>query len=215
MLGDATGKGGYNIVNEHYESVTFTSFITSDCENPELAMKFLDAFYTDECVTRQRHGVKDVDWKYEEGINICGTKSYTKIIDNRPWFDRSQNKVLGNILGFQNDWNYTAVIEEGEGRMGQAFRIAQEGYEVYKNSGKKREGQTGGLIYTTKEYEERELKVGEIASYVNSNFILFCQGELDVTDDKIWKEFKDTLYSLGQADMLKIAQDAYTRKVSK
>ena len=215
VLGDATGKGGYNIVNEHYESVTFTSFITSDCENPELAMKFLDAFYTDECVTRQRHGVKDVDWKYEEGINICGTKSYTKIIDNRPWFDRSQNKVLGNILGFQNDWNYTAVIEEGEGRMGQAFRIAQEGYEVYKNSGKKREGQTGGLIYTTKEYEERELKVGEIASYVNSNFILFCQGELDVTDDKIWKEFKDTLYSLGQADMLKIAQDAYTRKVSK
>ena len=212
VLGDATGKGGYNVINEHASTISWSGFITKDCKDTELAMKFLDAFYTDECVTRQRFGEKDVDWKYEEGTNISGTKSYAKLINSNVWFDRSLNKVLGNLLGFETEWNYSAVIDNGEGRIGQTFRIAKEGYDVLMNSGKKREGQTSGLIYTPKEYETREMKVGEIYSYVNENVILFCQGELDVEDDKKWNEFKSTLSSLGQDEFVKIAQDAYDRK---
>ena len=49
-----------------------SAFITRDCENPNLAMKFIDFFYEDEAMTRARHGEKDVDWKDGSGVDIYG-----------------------------------------------------------------------------------------------------------------------------------------------
>lgn len=212
VLADETGKGGYNIVDEPYNYINWSAFITEDCENPELAMKFLDAFYTDEQVSRARYGEKDVHWKYEEGENSYGSKAYVNVIEPNAFFDGSLNATLGTLLGCHTAWNYTSVHQEGTGRIAEIDRLHKEQWEIQNNSGKKTEGQLSGLIYTSKEYEVREMKAGEVTSYLSSQELLFSKGELDVKDDAVWNEFLETLDSLGRGELLKIAQDAYSRK---
>ena len=41
------------------------------------------------------------------------------------------------------------------------------------------------------------------------------QGEKDPYNDKQWDDFTSTLTSLGCKDLMKIAQDAYTRKLER
>lgn len=213
VLADATGKGGYNIIDEPYNYIHWSAFITEDCENPKLAMEFLDAFYTDEQVSRARYGEKDVHWKYEEGENSYGTKSYVNVIEPEAFFDGALNATLGTLLGCHTAWNYMSVHQEGTGRVAEVDRLHKEQWAIYNNSGKKTEGQLSGLIYTSQEYEIREMKATEVTNYLSSQELLFSKGELDVKDDAAWNDFLETLDSLGRGELLKIAQDAYSRKV--
>lgn len=208
-LADETGKGGYTIINEI--DAKWSAFITADCKNPEEAMKVLDIFYTDEAVSRQRHGEKDVDWEYKEGTNVQGGKSYVKPINMDVYFDRSQNQTLGNLCYIMTEWNYLIISEDSaEGREAEAARLQGEQWDVMQ-AAKEREI-VGRMVYTTKEYETRELKAGEVSSYINSQQVLFAAGEADINNDSVWNEFKSTLKSLGREELMKIAQDAYSRK---
>ena len=208
-LADETGKGGYTIINEI--DARWGACITEDCENPELAMEFLDTFYMDEAITRQRHGEKDVDWEYKEGTNVQGTASYTKPLNMAAFIDKNQNCTLGNLLYIMTDWNYLIIDEDtAEGRVADAARLQKEQWAVM-NAAKEREI-VGRLVYTTEEYEAREEKAGEVSSYISEQTVLFATGEKDINNDSVWAEFKSTLTSLGRQDLMKIAQDAYSRK---
>ena len=211
-LADETGKGGYYIINE--PDVSWANFITKDCKDTKKAMKFLDALYSDESVSRERHGVKDEDWYYEEGKNSMGTDSYVNIINGQPWNDPSLNKTLRLALGIQNHWNYLAVAAEGEGRVAQSARLVAEGWNLMQN-GKKQEGDMGKLVYTQEEFEIREEKAGSMQNYVNSQITLFMKGDPDPRNDASWNEFKDTLQQIGRAELMKVAQDAYSRKMER
>lgn len=217
VLADETGKGGYNVIGEVL--LDFKGIITEDCADPEEAMKFLDAFYTDECVTRQRHGVKDEDWYYEEGDNAYGTKSYAKIVNPDVFFDGSLNKTLGIKLGIMTHWNYLSVKETAEtnsnNRIVQASRLQTELWDIHENSGKKQAGVVGDLVYTQEEYDVREEKYATMNSFTNEQVVLFMQGEKDPSSDKDWNEFTSTLTNLGRKELMKIAQAAYTRKVER
>ena len=217
VLADETGKGGYNVIGEIL--LDFKGIITADCADPEEAMTFLDAFYTDECVTRQRHGVKDEDWYYEEGENAYGTKSYAKIVNPDVFFDGSLNKTLGNKLGIQTHWNYMPIKETAEtnsnNRIVQSSRLQEELWDIHQNSGKKQAGIVGDLVYTQEEYDVREEKYGTMNSYTNEQLVLFMQGEKDPNNDKDWNEYTSTLTNLGRKELMKIAQDAYTRKLER
>lgn len=211
-LADETGKGGYNIINEI--DAVWGAMVTVDCDNPELAVEFLDAFYADEAVTSQRHGVKGVDWEYQEGTNAYGTPSYAKCINSEAFFDGSLNCTLGNLLYIMTQWNYLLIDEGGtEGRIAQAARLQREQWAIHE-AAKKRES-VSTLVYTTEEYETRELKAGNVSSYISEQSTLFATGDKDIRDNKTWDEFKSTLKSLGRDEMLKIAQDAYNRKLER
>ena len=217
VLADETGKGGYNIINE--VALDFEGIITADCADPEEAMLFLDTFYLDEAVTRQRHGEKDVDWYYEEGKNSYGTDSYARCINSQAFFDGSLNRTLGNKLGIMSHWNYLLVAETNEtttnNRIVQASRLQKEAWDVHENSGKKQPGIVGDLVQTAKEYDLREQKAGTVGSYIGEQLVLFMQGERNPSDNKAWNEFTSTLTSLGRKELEKVAQDAYTRKLER
>lgn len=211
-LEDATGKGGYYIVNE--SEAVWCNFITKDCDNPKLAMEFLDALYSDESVTRERHGEKDVDWVYQEGKNAYGSDSYAKIINDQVWFDGSINSSLMVNFAILSQWNYMAIVDGAEGRTLETNRLQKEAWDLM-NAGKKQEGMLARLIYTSEEYDVREDKSAAVSSSINENTVLFMRGEKDPRNDKAWNEFKTTLNQLGRGELMKIAQDAYNRKASK
>lgn len=211
-LSDYTGKGGYTIYND--ASIYWTTCITSDCENPELAMELIDCFYDDETASRQRHGEKDVDWVYEEGTNIHGTKSYVKQINEEAFSDRSLNITVGNMLGILTDWNYMPIVQDDSELSTYGVQANRLYKEQYNNmlSGKDREEKLGTLIYTTEEYEVREAKAGTCDSYITENAVLFISGELDPNDNATWEKYIKEVKQLGREDLQEVARSAYSRR---
>ena len=208
-LGDATGQGGYTVVGER--KISWTGFITKDCEYPELAMKFMDTFYTDDTISAQRHGVEGVDWTRKEGKNYIGTDSYVNVVNSEAFFSGNSTWAI-NVLGIMSHWNYMVVSQEGtEGRASDVGRLGRETMEI-QETGKKPEERCIYLVYTTEEYEKQEEISGEVNTYVSESITEFFAGVKDPSNDATWDEFLTNLKSVGREDMLKIAQDAYSRK---
>jgi hypothetical protein len=207
-LSDATGKGGYTMVTP--AGITWRGSITKDCEYPAAAMKFLDLFYTDETMTRQRHGAKDVDWVYEEGKNAYGTESYTKAVNSEAYF--SGNSTWCTILlGIETQWNYLLIATEGEGRIAQASRLQTEQWDIFTN-GKRPEEEAVNLVYSNEEYEVREEKAATVNNFIATETNYFVSGEKNPSDDSVWNEFLTTLRSIGREELMKVCQSAYDRQ---
>lgn len=207
-LEDCTGKGGYTVVKPR--GIDWTGFITKDCAYPAAAMKFLDTWYTDETISRQRHGEKGVDWVQEEGKNEFGTDSYVKVVNSEAFFSGSST-WSSNLLGILTHNNYMAVAQRGEGRIGQASRLIGEQWDVMQNARRPKEVATD-LVYTTEEYEIREEKASIVDSYITQELAYFVTGEKDPNNDAQWKDFLDTLESLGRSELMDICQSAYDRQ---
>lgn len=207
-LSDSTGKGGYTMVEP--AGVSWRGYITRDCEYPAAAMKFLDTFYTDEAVTRQRHGEEGVDWVREEKENAYGTKSYAKAINSEAFFSGNSTWCF-NALGVMTHWNYLLTATEGEGRIAQASRLQTEQWKVMQE-GKRPEEEAVNLVYTPEEYEVREEKAGTVNSYIATETILFVKGEKNPKDDAAWKEFISLMKKQGREELMDICQDAYDRQ---
>lgn len=207
-LSDVTGKGGYTVSKP--TEILWTSYITKDCEYPAVAMKFLDTWYLDETITRQRHGEKDVDWLYEEGENAYGSQSYAKAINSEAFFNGNSTWAL-NALGIMTHENYLLTATKGEGRIAQASRLQTEQWKILQE-GKRPAEEVANLVYTTAEYEIREEKYTIMNDYVGSEIIRFVSGEIDPNSDADWNNFLSTLDTLGRGELMKICQDAYSRQ---
>lgn len=207
-LGDATGKGGYTVVKP--SPVYWCNYITKDCENPELAMKFIDALYSEESIMRARHGEKDVDWYYEEGTSEMGTKAYVNIKNGDAFFKGNSTwcKMMGGVMTPEN---YLAVAVEGDGSLAQLSRLHRESGDIMKNANQPKE-RAEKLLYSQDEYEVREEKNSTVYDYYREQTNLFISGELDPNNDAAWNTFVKQLYEIGRQDLLDVAQSAYDRK---
>lgn len=208
-LEDATGQGGYTMVSERY--IKWKGFITKDCEYPAVAMKFLDLFYMDETITRQRHGEKGVDWEYVEGKSAGGFDAYTKVINTEAFFSGSST-WCSNVLGIMTHWNYLQIQGDAETtRTIATQRQADEAWEII-STGRQPEERCNYLVYTQEEYEIREDLAGTKNSYVNEQITAFISGEKDPRSNAQWNEFLQTQEELGRTTLMEVAQSAYNRK---
>lgn len=207
-LADATGKGGYTVVDER--KIAWTGFVTKDCEYPAVAMKFLDLFYTDEVITAQRHGKEGVDWESVEGENYFGTKSHVKVI-NTEAYTKGNSTWCNNVLGITSHYNYLAVLQEGEGRASDLSRLLKESYGV-QTQGTLAKERAIYMNYTTEEYEVQEEYVTPVSNFVNEAMTNFFSGQKDPNNDADWNEYLQNLETTGRSKLLKVAQDAYGRK---
>ena len=208
-LKDATGKGGYTIVND--PDISWTACITKDCEYPAAAMKFIDLFYTDETISRQRFGEKDIDWTYNEGDNACGTKSYVNVVNGEAFFSGSSTWGR-NMCGIMTQWNYLDVPAAATNKNSvESQRLVAEQW-AFAQEGKRPEERATRLTYTTEEYAVREEKASSVMDYINEQITLFVTSEKNPKDDAAWNEFIKTMDELGRAELMKICQKAYDRK---
>ena len=208
-LADETGKGGYTVVVER--KIEWTSHITKDCEDPALAMKFLDLFFTDETISFQRHGKEGVDWVREEGKNGMGTDSYVKVVNPEAFFS-GNSTWCRNVLGIMTHWNYLAVSQVGvEGRVGERSRLGIECIEIQR-TGRQPEERAIYMIYTNEEYEIQEELQSGCNSYITEMITNFFSGEKDPASDADWNTFLSNLDKLGRSELMEVAQNAYSRK---
>lgn len=204
-LDDATGKGGYTVIWEN--NLYFCSFITKDCQNPELAMKFLDLFYKDETVTRARFGEKGVDWEVGEGTDLYGNDTTIKILNQQAFFEGSQTWGQNGNSIFTYE-NYSSICDNTRA----TDKILVETWEIMKNS-KRCETTSEDLVYTSDEYAEKSPIQSAIDSYVFEHRNLFITGNQDPNSDADWNNYLKTLDEIGLDKMTEYAQKAYDRKM--
>ncbi len=206
-LKDETGKGGYFVISA--DTLGFTSFITKDCKNPDLAMKFLDFFYADETIKCMRHGEKGVDWVEEGGTNFY-TDNATFTAKNSEVFFNGNKTWCINGLGILTYENYISASEGQDTMTTETTRVLNQLW-TYANEAKKPEEVTEGLPYTQEEMEERSEVVSMIRSYVVEARNYFVNGTNDPSKDSDWNKYLKELDKLGLQKHLDITQAAYDR----
>lgn len=204
-LKDETGKGGYEVISD--DNVFLSAFITKDCENPELAMQFLDCFYEDETVTRMRRGEKDVDWKVEPGKDITGEEVPNTVINGQAFFQGTQTwgQMFHGICTAQNFSVSMSTQDQGEAR---AIKLLAESYKFMKDANVK-EDTVRNLEYTNAEFELKEKYESTLNNYVTEESKLFIIGTKDI--DKDWNAYKKQIEDLALDKVLEFKQSAYDR----
>lgn len=208
-LDDATGKGGYGVVNG--KGLSFGSFISAECENPEAAMRFLDAWYLDETVRRSRHGEPGVDWERVDGESLFGTKSEIEITNAQAFF---KGNATWGIFGpgiFRLE-NTECVSQMGkESLAGDTAEMFKKWYdEMQTDRWKQPENLCRSLRYTQEETEKADSAAW--ISYIAEARTLFCTGVLDPNSDSDWNEYLNKLEEYGQSRILGVAQTVYDRQ---
>lgn len=208
-LADATGKGGYIVVRPN--DLILSGFITKDCEDTELAMRFMDFLYEDESVTRRRHGEKDVHWEYidEPQPNIFGNMSNIKTLGD---YESRSDSVWGVFLpNIYTDENYLAVAETGTALDGQMSRLLSEQTKLMTTWKRPTEMSTN-LKFTAEEDEALDKIDTTLASYTAEALSLFIVGDKDINSDADWNEYVNMLKEYQLDEKVKIYQAAYDRK---
>jgi len=205
-LDDHTGKGGYMVVAD--VQAYLSTFITKDCENPELAMKFCDFFYEDETIIRARRGVKDVDWKEQPGKDYTGEEVPVYVINSQAFFEGNHTwgQMCSGILTRQNFSTNMETDDQGEAK---TMRLLGE-LRVYLNNARLKEETVRNLVYTSAEYEIKEQYEFTINNYVNEQSKLFVMGTIDLDSD--WDDYVDQIEKLNLDAVLKMRQTAYDRE---
>ena len=207
-LGDETGKGGYYVLSD--DVVYPGAMITSYCETPEIAMKFIDCFYEDETITRMRHGEKDVDWvEGEEGTDTYGNKVTTYVKNSVAYSEGSQ--TWGFVAcGILTPENYSSKAVEGNETAERRSQILKGSADLMTSSNIK-EDTVRNLSYTIDEDDANEKYASTITEYVTSSRDEFIIGTKDVNNDADWKSYLAQFDELHLDDIVKIKQDAYGR----
>jgi len=181
----ATSKGGYTV--EVQNSLSWGGVITENCENPELAIKFLDLFFIDETVSRMRNGEKDVDWKDVKGTCTTGAETHIEVVNGKAFFE-GNSTWCRNMLGILTPYNYlwNETTESAEGFTKEAARLEKELWKILtegKTKASVNEGVTSTSIFTEKESEDRGTYYYTYRTCVKEFLALCATGEKNIKDD--------------------------------
>ena len=207
-LADATGKGGYVVVRPN--DLLISGFITKDCEDTELAMRFMDFLYEDESVTRNRHGEKDVHWEYvdEAEESMFGTKSNIKYLGNEDFGSAVWGVHLPNVYTSEN---YLTIAPMNTPFDAATSKLLGAQTEIMKTWQRPEEMSTN-LKFTAEEDDQLDRIDATLTSYTLETISLFIVGDKDASSDVDWNEFINMLNDYKLDEKIKIYQAAYDRK---
>ena len=201
-LAGETDQGGY-MVNRP-GAVYDGCFITTDCENVELAIRFLDFFFRDESVATVRHGEKGVHWDWmdpnETDPNVKNIKVLADCNDPKYW-----------------GWGYGIAICNSNNYMNAATREGWSGYkdecqyqiEEWMAEAKVPEEVVQNFLFTASEQEAYNSKTTRFTDYITEALAKFGTGVWDPNSDADWDTYLKELDTMGLADYVATAQSGY------
>ena len=213
-LKDETGKGGYGPMASY--AMYYTTFITEDCENPELAFRFMDFLCAPESYMRLRWGVEGRDWEWVDPAenlpgNLGGTARVRMLTDNDP--QTYPNNITWHAYGgMSSSQAFQQVVDLDDP---DSFITAR----YYHDTDCIRYCEEAGLpdevfyfnVYTVEEKERRDEFVTDIQSYITTARADFCNGIANPESDADWQAYLDNLDRLNKDEWISIGQTAYDR----
>ncbi len=194
-------------------SVGGNTYITADCENPQLAFRFLDFFANEETALRGRFGEKGVNWDYlEEGSDAKGMYESLGIKaffwqDNAVW-GSTNNIIWGGPMMLQpsymnEGYEAEAILSDPLAALGM---ISKAVGHLFGNAP---EETVPNLIYTADELDEVSELEATILTYAQECQTRFLTGDMDIEAD--WDSYLAELDAMGLDDYRSILQAAYDR----
>ena len=210
-------------------SVTKNYFITSDCENFDLAAEFLMSYCDLEVARASRHGEPGVDW-VEEIYPPAGkpmVKPLTGIYNepgNRSW------GINGPVVG----WYGSSLAEGSPWRVGEWDEEEDENQTLEEEASGYRGGLLGrqmttnlayakehnpklffNAIYNEEETESNGDSLATLKTYVKEARAKFATGMLDPDSDADWNNYLKTMEDMGLSTLIKNTQSAVDREAAK
>ena len=212
-LADETGRGGYGAVRG--DLIHYYTFITEDCDNPQLAFRLLDFLCSSESYLRGRWGVQGVNWDYASEDNTLPgalggeariellTDDVFSSVNNQCW--HLQQSVCASEY-----WQY-ALDTSTEDWKAVQYRKLQEQMANYEAA-----GMPGEYIMTQQRNDEEEEIFQEhnsdLNTYVAKARANFCTGITNPENDADWESYLNDLYAMGyQESWVGVAQSCYDR----
>lgn len=188
------------------------TFITADCENPQLAFRLLDFMTCNpDSYANQRYGVEGRDWvRCENGeTSYLGIEVMINAVDTSVW--SNQNNVLWhkNYSFAPQSVTGTAWSNDGTWK-GDCYLLLHEIYQQW-HSVAEPEVVIGKLVYNAEETEMITEISSPIADYIKEKQALFISGVLDPNDNAAWDTYLAELEAQGLSKYLECAQAAYDR----
>lgn len=189
-LAPLDGPAGRQASTTGFLTLQHMGAITSSCEDPVLAIKWLDYWFTNDGMVMIDYGFEDVNWEWNDVPAINGnTPSRTfltsrSILQNTTWqvnsvpYYRTQDSLFG-----RTPTDHVPYLYEGA--------KVYESYETITGF-----PQFAWCTDLDMLAENSELKL-VIDDYVKTALVQFITGAVDIEDDAAWDSYLDDLNSMG------------------
>lgn len=193
---------------EYINNMWLTTTITSACKNPELAMRWLDYWYSEEGANWYLYnGLENVDWKWADEPSFGGgSKSIVKLTsrENETWLSYGRP-----VMTTEESWLNMAASETPNNNYLTGI-VAAQAYKPYAQFTKL--PQTVWCDDTDLINEFTELKSLIVNDYIIGSATQFIIGTMDVNDDAQWDQYLKGLQERGLDHFLEVAQRYYFGK---
>lgn len=176
--------------------------VTTACENPKDAIRFLDYNYSEEGYMLNNFGIEGVSYVMENGY-----PAYTDLITNNPDglpMIYAMGQYMASCYGgpfVQDKRYYEQYLQMPEQREAVALWEQQD-----------TDGRIPAVTFTTAEAAVNATKGSELTAYVDENTLKFITGQLPMEK---YDEFQEMIHKLGVQEMLDIYQAALDRYQSR
>ncbi|MGI6689451.1 MAG: extracellular solute-binding protein [Christensenellales bacterium] len=184
-------------------------YITTACKNPELAMKFLDWFYSPEGIELTNFGVGELpDGNVTYYIDKdTGLPVFTDFMLNNPDLAFDAMRRIYTVQGLQSQYHNEFIRQEYD------TEIQQSCWATWKTNMNNSKMLPDALRLTIEESEEFIRTQNEIKTYTDEMIYKFICGELNI--DENWDNYVITVNELGALDNAAIQMAAYERYLNR
>lgn len=214
-LAPLTGPDGQCIAawNPYVQYQTGMTFISSNCENPELAFRLIDWLATDEGSMLSAIGVEGEDWRAaEEGeLDMDGNQAVYTTLDNP---NAGDNHTWGQLMGLVRTPEFvTSVTTNQDPYADDVVPLTGRQIVMYRASKvheKVRQDLSTVLpdLYMSEENAaQMSLVKSTLQPSQNEWLAQFVTGAKSVETD--WEEYLTAMENQGLSEYLQLLQDAY------
>lgn len=203
---------------EKENAFTVSTFITTDCENPEAAFNLLLNMYTKEGSLRMRYGEYGKDWVNADknSKSFIGRDAEIKVLNEGAFNDQTKstwNNIASTIL-IDAENEATQVSDDLSDWVKRKYEIFSDYYE-YFNAAKKNNPKNlcPYLVYNQKEKDAYDNIIADCGNYIKDTRASFAIGHMDPNKDSDWNSYLNQLKELGSEKWIKAAQTVYNRQM--
>ena len=218
-LGVIEGPDGVAFTPTHAVEPRYTSYITCDAADPEIAFRLLDMCCDPEATFTIRYGREGEYWRWANEEDKAAGAYYSALGYTDVLYTSNDMKLA---WGQQTDeiWNTNAFTWQPIGLTaltpGTVYEnpISQYNADDWRDGIVARYGKcpkilVGSLAYTEDEINQLGTVQADLNTYVNECATRFVIGEMNLDTD--WDTFQSTLEAMGMSNYLATAQAAYDR----
>ena len=175
--------------------------VSGQCDDVELAMRYMDWWYSYEGFLTNNYGVEGISFEFDEN----GEPKYTELITENDWgVDASsaiENYVLLNPVFGVVYKNRSLYLTEGD--------WVAETLDIWREQYNGDLAIPEGVKLTAEESSSISGQLSDIYTYVSENIIKFVIGDLSFDAD--WDDYVNSVEALGLQDCIDVYNDAYQR----